>query len=103
MWSSDPDERRYHIDPEAWFRDSNFRKIEEVSISYRHRIRVESVIGRALSLSTTSPASLGERRQAFEAALSAAVEPFAEDGTLSEEVVVRAVVFRRDGAPAESL
>jgi hypothetical protein len=96
-WSSDPDERRYHIDPEAWFRDSNFRRIEEISVSYRHRITVESLIGRALSLSTTSPRALGDRRQSFEAALSAAVQPFAEDGSLPEEVVARAVVFCRHG------
>jgi hypothetical protein len=54
-------------------------------------------IGRALSMSTTFPAALRERRQAFEAALSIAVEPFAENGMLSEEVVAKAVVFCRDG------
>jgi hypothetical protein len=59
---------------------------EEVSVSYRHRLPLESVIDRALLLSTTSPAVLGERRQAFEVALPVAAEPFAKDGTLSEEV-----------------
>jgi hypothetical protein len=42
-------------------------------VSYRHRPPVESVIGRALLLSTTSPTVLGERRQAFEAPLLVAV------------------------------
>jgi hypothetical protein len=47
-------------------------------------------------MSTTSPAVLGERREDFETALRAALEPFAEAGTLAEEVHARAQVFRRE-------
>jgi Arc/MetJ family transcription regulator len=47
-------------------------------------------------MSTTSPEVLGERREAFEIALRAALEPFAEGGTLAEQVNARAQVFRRE-------
>jgi SAM-dependent methyltransferase len=95
-WSSEPDERRYHVDVDAWFAESPFRKVEEIQVNYHHRVRLDGLIGRALSMSTTSPAVLGERREDFETALRAALEPFAEDGTLAEEVHARAQVFRRD-------
>ncbi|HEY7388680.1 MAG TPA: methyltransferase domain-containing protein [Bryobacteraceae bacterium] len=96
QWSSDPDEGRYHIDVEAWFAESPFRKLEEISVSYHQRVALDSLIGRALSLSTTSPAVLGEHRASFEATLLAALKPFAEDGILEEEVHARAQVFRRE-------
>jgi ubiquinone/menaquinone biosynthesis C-methylase UbiE len=97
-WSSEADERhRYHIyrDVDAWFADSPFQKLEEISVSYHQRVTLEDLVGRAFSLSTTSPAVLGKRRAEFEAALRAALEPFAENGTLAEEVRARAQAFRR--------
>jgi SAM-dependent methyltransferase len=98
-WSSEPDERhRYHIygDVDAWFTDSPFHNLDEISVSYRHRVTLDHLVGRALSLSTTSPAVLGERRGEFEAALRGALEPFAENGALPEEVRARAQVFLRE-------
>jgi SAM-dependent methyltransferase len=95
-WSDEEDERRYHIDVDTWFADSPFQQLEEISVSYHHRVTLDSLIGRALSMSTTSPAMLGERREAFEAALRAALEPFAENGTLAEEVRAGARVFHRE-------
>jgi SAM-dependent methyltransferase len=95
-WSSEPDERRYHIDVDAWFAESPFRKMEEIQVNYRHRVTLDGLIKRALSMSTTSPAVLGERREDFETALRAALELFAEDGTLEEQVHARARVFRRN-------
>ncbi|HLI85225.1 MAG TPA: methyltransferase domain-containing protein [Bryobacteraceae bacterium] len=94
-WSEDPSDRRYRVDVDAWFMDSPFQKLEEISVTYRQSVALESLIGRALSMSTTSPAVLGERRAEFEAALRAALEPFAENGILAEEVRARAQVFRR--------
>jgi SAM-dependent methyltransferase len=95
-WSEDSDWSRYRIDVDAWFRDAPFHKMEEISVSYHHRVTLDGLIGRALSMSTTSPEVLGERREAFEIALRAALEPFAEGGTLAEQVNARAQVFRRE-------
>jgi ubiquinone/menaquinone biosynthesis C-methylase UbiE len=95
-WSSEPDERRYRINTYAWFADSPFRRGEEISVNYHHRVTLDSLIGRALSMSTTSPAVLGERRARFEEALRTALEPFVEDGKLAEVVHARAQVFRRE-------
>jgi SAM-dependent methyltransferase len=95
-WSEDPSDRRYHIDVDAWFSGTAFHKVEEIQVNYHHRVTLDGLIGRALSMSTTSPALLGERRADFEAALRAALEPFAEDGSLAEEVRARAQVFRRE-------
>jgi SAM-dependent methyltransferase len=94
-WSDDTDHPYNHTDVDAWFANTPFRKLEEISVTYHHRVTVDSLIGRALSMSTTSPAALGDRRAGFEAALRAALEPFAENGTVAEEVRARAEVFRR--------
>ena len=56
-------------------------------------VTIEELIGRGLSLSVTSPAILGERRPEFEAALRAALTPFATNGSLNEELLIKAVVF----------
>jgi Methyltransferase domain len=94
-WSEDPSDRRYRIDLDAWFAQSLFHKLDEISVSYHHRVTLDHLIGRAFSLSTTSPAVLGERQSEFEATLRAALEPFVEDGLLAEEVHARAQVFCR--------
>jgi len=93
-WSSDPHERRYRIRPEAWFSGSRFRKAGQIAVPYRHAVKISDLIGRALSLSTTSPAVLGRRRPDFVKALRQALEPFENSGVLREEIVARAVLFR---------
>lgn len=95
-WSSEPDERRHHINVDAWFAESPFRKVDDIQVSYHHRVTLDGLIGRALSMSTTSPAVLGDRREDFEMTLRTTLEPFAEDGTLAEEVHARAQVFRKE-------
>jgi SAM-dependent methyltransferase len=94
-WSDDADHPYNHTDVDAWFANTPFHKLEEISVTYHHRVTADNLIGRALSMSTTSPAVLGERRADFEATMRAALEPFVEDGTVPEEVHARAQVFRR--------
>jgi SAM-dependent methyltransferase len=93
-WSSDPDESRYRINLEEWFRDSRFHKVEDVEVTEAHRVTIPDLIGRALSLSTTSPAVLGERRLAFEEALREALEPLSVGGIFDEEVTAVATILR---------
>jgi SAM-dependent methyltransferase len=95
-WSDDADHPYNHTDADAWFANTPFRKLDEIAVTYQHRVTVASLIGRALSMSTTSPTVLGERRASFEATLRAALEPFVEEGTLAEEVHAQAQVFRRE-------
>jgi SAM-dependent methyltransferase len=92
-WASEYDESRYRPDMDQWFAPSRFRRIDDIAVKSRHRVTIPHLIGRALSFSITSPAVLGERRPQFEAALKDALEPFAVDGTVEEEVVALATIF----------
>ncbi len=96
VWSPDFDESRYKLDLDQWFAASRFRKLHEICVEYRHRVSVPDLIGRAVSFSITSPAVLGERRPQFEAAIEAAVAPFANGGAVEEELAVTAMVFGGD-------
>jgi SAM-dependent methyltransferase len=93
-WSSDPDEARYRINLEDWFRGSRFRKVEDIEVTVAHRVTIPDLIGRALSLSTTSPEVLGERRPAFEAAMKEALEPLSAAGLFEEQVTAIATILR---------
>ncbi len=93
-WSSDPDETRYHINIEDWFRGSRFQKVEDIEVTESHQVTIPDLIGRALSLSTTSPEALGDRRPAFEAAMREALEPLAVGGVFDERVTAIATILR---------
>ena len=93
-WSSDPDESRYHIDFAEWFRGSRFRKVEDVEVTESQQVSISDLIGRALSMSTTSPEALGDRRPGFEAALHEALEPLATEGVFDEQITAVAMILR---------
>ncbi len=92
-WSDDPDEIRHQIYREEWFASSRFRNFDEIGVTHRHAITIPELLRRAVSFSATSPAMLGEKRPRFEAEVAAAVEPFAQDGVLEEELVASAVLL----------
>lgn len=93
-WSSDPDESRYHINLEDWFGGSRFRRVEDIEVTEHHRITIQDLIGRALSLSTTSPKVLGDRRTDFEAAMNGALEPLSDGGVFEEQVTAFATILK---------
>ena len=93
-WSSDPDESRYRINLDEWFRGSRFRKVEDIEVTESRQVTIPDLIGRALSLSTTSPEVLGDRRPAFEAALREALDPLLVDGVFDEQVTAIATILR---------
>jgi SAM-dependent methyltransferase len=93
-WSSNPDESCYHIDFSEWFRGSRFRKVEDVEVTESHQVTIPDLIGRALSMSTTSPEVLGDRRPAFEAAMREALEPLSSGGIFDEQVTAVAMILR---------
>ena len=93
-WSSDPDESRYHIDFAEWFRGSRFRKVEDVEVTESHQVSIPDLIGRALSMSTTSPEALGDRRPGFEVAMHNALDPLSTAGIFDEEIKAVAMILR---------
>lgn len=93
-WSSDPDETRYHIDFAEWFRGSRFSHAEDVEVTDSHRVTIPDLVGRALSMSTTSPEVLGDRRPAFEAAMREALDPLSDGGVFDEQVTAMAMILR---------
>jgi SAM-dependent methyltransferase len=93
-WSSDPDESRYRINLDEWFRGSRFRKVEDIEVTESRQVTIPDLIGRALSLSTTSPEVLGDRRPAFEAAMREALDPLSVDGVFDEQVTAIATILR---------
>ena len=93
-WSSDPDETRYRINLEDWFGGSRFRRVEDVEVTETHQVTIQDLIGRALSLSTTSPEVLGERRPSFEVAMKEALEPLSVEGVFEERVTAFATILR---------
>jgi len=94
-WAADKHEEWYRIDPRTWFAGSAFAQVGTVSVGEHRQVTIPELIGRALSKSNTSPAVLGERRAEFEAALASALEPFAQNGILQEEIVARGSIFGR--------
>jgi len=92
-WSSDPDESGYHFKIEDWFRGSRFTKLDEVEVTETHQVTIQELIGRALSLSTTSPEVLGDRRPAFEDAMREALEPLSHGGVFDEQVTAIATIL----------
>ncbi len=86
-----PDARSH----ESYLFDSAFCELVGSSVFVRHTLTAEDIIGRELSLSVSSPEKLGDRREAFEAELRAALAEFSPDGQFTEIAELRAVVARR--------
>ncbi|MGH9734198.1 MAG: class I SAM-dependent methyltransferase [Candidatus Acidiferrales bacterium] len=89
-------EARYALDPMGWFAGSRFEQADIVEIVETREVAISDLIGRSLSKSNTSPAKLGNRRAAFEAEVTAALEPFAAQGVLEEQILARATIFTAD-------
>jgi ubiquinone/menaquinone biosynthesis C-methylase UbiE len=94
LWVDHRGEERYAADAEQRFADSRFRFVEKIVVSTAHSVTIEELVRRSLSRSTTSPQVLGERLPGFEQALAEAVQPFASDGAVREEIHAIARIFR---------
>lgn len=92
-YSAETDEARYRIDLDGWFAPSRFRQFGHIAVSATQQVTVADLVRRALSMSTTSPDALGDRRGIFEIDLGKALTPFAVDGLITEEIEARATVF----------
>jgi SAM-dependent methyltransferase len=77
--------------------DSAFSSVERHGVIERRGLDVEAIVGRALSMSATSPQVLGERRGGFEAALRGGLVALSPSGAFSEIVEFSAIMGRRPG------
>ncbi len=87
----DPDYRSH----ESLLLDSPFSQVEETSVFVRNRLSIDDIIGRALSLSATSPEKLGERRDAFEDDLRVELARISPDGVFTEVAQIGASIAKR--------
>jgi hypothetical protein len=74
---------------------SAFSNLALHGMTVARRLSVDDIVGLAYSKSSTSPAALGERREAFEARLRAGLTRLAPDGIFNEIVEIRALIGRR--------
>jgi hypothetical protein len=94
-WGAVKAEKQYWHEYETWFAGSCFSQLATTSVTESRQVTIVDLVNRALSKSNTSPAVLGEQRVAFEAEISAVLEPFAQHGILQEQIVANASIFAR--------
>jgi hypothetical protein len=94
-WGAVKDEKQYWHEYETWFAGSCFSELATTSVTESRQVTIADLVSRALSKSNTSPAVLGERRAAFEAEITAVLEPFAQHRILQEQIVANASIFGR--------
>lgn len=75
---------------------SPFRNLERIGIVNERVIGSEDIIGRAFSMSVTSPQALGDKTQEFEAALRTELAALSPDGRFTEIVEGHAMIAFRD-------
>ena len=75
---------------------SAFPVLDGVSAITKREIGADDVVGLAFSLSTSSPAKLGDRAAEFEAELRAELKALSPEGRFTEIVEIKALVARRD-------
>jgi len=74
---------------------SAFSQIDSLSVTIRQPLTVDEIVGRAFSMSASSPQKLGAAREEFAAALSAALRDRSPDGKFIEVAELVAVLARR--------
>jgi SAM-dependent methyltransferase len=74
---------------------SAFTRIDTLSVTVRQPLTVDDIVGRAFSMSASSPERLGAAGEEFAQALSAALRELAPDGKFVEVAELVAVLARR--------
>jgi hypothetical protein len=83
--------RRY----EPFLFASAFTELDWLSVTVRHTLTPDDIVGRAFSMSTCSPEKLGDQAPAFEADLRAALLELSPDGNFTEVAELVSLVARR--------
>jgi len=79
---------------------SAFCEIDTLSVTIRQPLTAEEVLGRAHSMSASSPVALGAAREDFAQDLAAALRELSPDGKFIEVAELVAVLARRPNRPA---
>jgi hypothetical protein len=74
---------------------SAFTEIDTLSVTIRQALTVDDIVGRAFSMSATSPERLGAAREEFAQDLSSALRELSPDGKFTEVAELVAVLARR--------
>jgi ubiquinone/menaquinone biosynthesis C-methylase UbiE len=74
---------------------SAFSQIDTLSVTIRQALTVDDILGRAFSMSASSPQRLGAALEEFSRALSAALRELSPDGKFTEVAELVAVLARR--------
>jgi SAM-dependent methyltransferase len=80
---------------EAVLLESAFSELERISVIERRHVATETLIDRALSMSSTSRARLGERADAMVEEMRALLAELAPSGTVVEVLATSALIARR--------
>jgi ubiquinone/menaquinone biosynthesis C-methylase UbiE len=83
--------RRY----EPFLYASAFTELEGLSVTIRQTLKVDDIVGRAFSLSTSSPEKLGDKVEMFEADLRAALAGLSPEGKFTEIAEMVCLLARR--------
>lgn len=83
--------RRY----EPFLFASAFTQLDGLSVTIRQPLTAEEIVGRALSMSVTSPEKLGTRAEEFCATLRQALRELSPDGTFTEVAELVGLLARR--------
>jgi ubiquinone/menaquinone biosynthesis C-methylase UbiE len=83
--------RRY----ESYLFASAFTRLEGLSMTIRHPLTEDAIVGRAYSMSPTAPEKLGALKEVFERDLRAALRETAPDGSFIEIAELVALLARR--------
>jgi SAM-dependent methyltransferase len=92
-WKDD----RPAYDPDAFFAGGRFAPSGTISVEAAYAVPVERLADRLLSMSTSSPARLGDEVPAMRIAMREALAPFAADGVIEDIVEARAETFESVG------
>jgi len=101
-YAADDETRRERKSPD-WLRheavllDSPFSRIETIAVLERRLTPVERFVDRALSMSSTSAARIGDKTAALAAEVRSTLAPFAVEGMIREVVRSAATIAWRPG------
>jgi len=80
---------------EAFLLDSAFGELEEIAVIERRRVATETLIDRALSMSSTSRARLGAKADDLAREIGELMAGIAPEGSVTEVIATTALIARR--------
>ena len=80
---------------ESFLLRSPFNKVESAGVFVERKMSADDIVGLAFSLSTSAPQKLGDRKDAFERDLRAALAELSPEGQFTEIAEAYAIIARR--------